>query len=85
VTAGPGPGRDLLDGLVAIWAATLGRDCEEDTDLLLEGVDSLAILRMTGPIGELVGAPVSVGAVLDAPTPRELAEMLHAAAPRSDR
>ena len=66
----------LRAALVELWSETLGRACDEDSDLLELGGDSLTVLRLLVPIGELAGGPVSFGAVLDAPTPRELAERL---------
>jgi aryl carrier-like protein len=71
----------LLNSLVALWTETLGRECDEHSDLFELGGDSLTIMRMIGRIGELGGGPVSFGAVLDAPTPRELAAWLTAREP----
>jgi hypothetical protein len=69
----------LLAALVEVWTDALQRECGPDSDLFELGGDSLTIVLMIGRISELVGSHVSLGAILDAPTPRQLDTLLRLA------
>lgn len=66
----------LLTALVKLWTDALQRECGPDSDLFEMGGDSLTIVQMVGRISDLAGSRVSLGLILDAPTPRQLYTVL---------